>query len=208
MSNQATVTNVELPPVLSDDPDTPQAGDATATGGEGEAWRTQPGWVIQLDGHHFHNGDPNNEGAQFIINTFFKNLEEGTVALPDGPEGALVDVPIADLGIHHPVLITQFRIEERTYDPEATDAAAGQGYESMRGMSMERTPAVGEDGLPLAEAEGPKQWKLRQYDFRIQFAWQPVPRGKRLEKKAQESAELAETAGGEDVAATTDSSSG
>ncbi len=31
VSNQATVTNVELPPVLSDDPDTPQAGDPTAT---------------------------------------------------------------------------------------------------------------------------------------------------------------------------------
>ena len=66
-----------------------------------------PGWVIQLKGYHFHNTYPgkpelnftNDEGKEFIENTFFKALEEGTVQLPDGPNGELVEVPIAKLGI-------------------------------------------------------------------------------------------------------------
>ena len=65
-----------------------------------------------MDGHHFHNTDPNHEGERFIVETFFKNLETGTVKLPDGPDGELIDVPIKDLGIHHPVIITALRISE------------------------------------------------------------------------------------------------
>jgi len=48
-------------------------------GGTAEDGPTGPGWVIQLKGHHFHNGrstdmEPN-EGKRFIQSTFFKNLK-------------------------------------------------------------------------------------------------------------------------------------
>ena len=49
----------------------------------------------------------------------------------------------------------------------------------------------GGPGAALVE-EAPKQWKLRQYDFRIQFCWQPKPRGKRLEE-AEKKRKLAES---------------
>ena len=195
------------------DPALAPTADPNATGAEGgggaEAWRTQPGWVIQMDGYHFHNSDPNHEGARFIVETFFKNLETGTVSLPDGPNGTPIDVPIKDLGIHHPVVITELRIEELTYFPEATEEdQTGEGRANIR-MPMERMP-IGEDGGALPGAEQmPKTWKLRQYDFRIQFCWQPLPRGKRQEKMAQKQEQPPQTAAaGDEATGTDDSSSG
>jgi hypothetical protein len=44
----------------------------------------------------------------------------------------------------------------------------------------------GNAGVPGVEQ--PKTFKLRQYDFYVQFLWQPEPRGKRLEKMAQKKA--------------------
>jgi type IV pilus assembly protein PilM len=173
------------------DPVADAAVDATATDASGsesgdETWQSQPGWVIQLDGYHFFNSDKNTEGAQFIFDTFFKNLEESTVSLPDGPNRNLIDVPIADLGIHHPVVITDLRIQELPYFPEATDEDASQ-LQSRRAMAMENArPEPGVAAVPGDEVkQPPKEWKLRRYDFRIQFCWQPVPRGKRLEKQAE-----------------------
>ena len=81
----------------------------------------KPGWMIQLDGYHFHNTDQHHEGTRFIVETFFKELESGSVKLPDGPDGELIDVPIKDLGIHHPVVITELKIATVPYFPEATD---------------------------------------------------------------------------------------
>jgi hypothetical protein len=55
----------------------------------------------------------------------------------------------------------------------------------------------------------PKTWKLRQYDFRIQFCWQPLPRGKRQEKMAQKQEQPPQTAAaGDEATGTDDSSSG
>ena len=60
----------------------------------------------------FITSDPYNEGQPFLQNTFIKQLEEGSVQLPDGPNGELVDVLITDLGISHPVVVTQNKIYE------------------------------------------------------------------------------------------------
>jgi hypothetical protein len=42
--------------------------------------------------------------------------------------------------------------------------------------------------------EQPKTFKLRKYRFLIQFAWQPQPRGQRLEKTQQQKAAAPSTA--------------
>ena len=97
-------------------------------GAAAAAGPTGPGWVIQLKGYHFHNTNPgkpeldftNDEGKEFIENTFFKALEEGTIQLPDGPNGELVEVPITKLGIQCPVVTTENPIvSTSTTIPEA-----------------------------------------------------------------------------------------
>lgn len=141
------------------------------------------GWIIQLEGYHFHNtkGDDselqflNNEGREFIAKTFFRELENGTVSLPDGPDGQLVDVPIEDLGIRYPVVVTQHRIQDVDFYPDAQ----GEDDTRSRGRSNFRRAQAGDGG---ADRDEPRVWKLRRYDFVIQFCWQPTPRSERQEK--------------------------
>jgi type IV pilus assembly protein PilM len=138
-------------------------------GAESVGGLSGPGWVIQLNGYHFHNSDPYNEGQPFLQNTFIKQLEEGSVQLPDGPNGELVDVPIADLGISHPVVVTQNKIYDVIYDPEAiSEQGSGQRYPMSQ---LPGSPRRGLGNQDDEEVKEPVRWKLREYDFVIQFAW-------------------------------------
>ena len=75
--------------------------------------------MIELRGYHLHNElpapakniDVGDEGEKFVTNTFLKNFETGKVKLPDGPNGELIEVPIADLGIKYPVVMTSQRVQ-------------------------------------------------------------------------------------------------
>jgi hypothetical protein len=157
-----------------------------------------PGWVIQLTGYHFHNNNPRKpsqqpvefEGKQFIETTFFENLENATVRLPDGPTGELVEVPIAELGIRCPVVVTKARIEDAKYltEPGSTeDGGRGTGGRTVFSSG-------GRGGGDSSDGASSKTWNLRQYDFVIQFCWQPKPRGQRREEWAQQGREFPETA--------------
>jgi type IV pilus assembly protein PilM len=169
------------------------AASGAATGGP-----TGPGWIIQLEGYHLHNsirGNPKlhfkDEGLQFVANTFFRNLEQGTVQLPDGPDGAPIDVPIKDLGISYPVVVTQYRIDDRPFYPDASDQeGGGQRGGGMRmpmaEMGLGRPGGVG--GAP--EIKAPREWKLRRYDFVVQFCWQPTTRSGRQSKSASPPSEV------------------
>jgi hypothetical protein len=164
--------------------------------GAAGAGLTGEGWIIELCGYHLHNSldEPNqpkvelrgDEGWMFVRNTLIKNLEDGTVQLPDGPNGELIDVPLSELGIKYPVVLTSFPIKKETYLPEAVDESMNGG--SMPSASYDRRGGEeigmrGEIATP-AGPEAPKNWVLRRYDFLVQFCWQPQPRGKRLEKMA------------------------
>ncbi|MGD9634215.1 MAG: type IV pilus assembly protein PilM [Pirellulales bacterium] len=173
-------------------PDAPAADGAApaADGAAAPAGPTGPGWVIQLKGYHFHNTNgklrfTKEEGKLFIEKTFFKNLEEGSVELPDGPNGELVDVPYTKLGISAPVVITENPIIDVTYLP---DAVGGEG-----GRTMAPMPVAGGRG---GETAGPviKEWPLRRYDFTIQFYWTPTPRSARLAPPAAPGGEPGDTA--------------
>ncbi|HVT29943.1 MAG TPA: hypothetical protein VHE81_18140, partial [Lacipirellulaceae bacterium] len=151
---------------------------------------------------HLHNSMPGKfsvgeEGEEFIKNTFFKKLETGTVKLPDGPDGKLIDVPIADLGISRPVVVTHLKTQTVTYYPESSDTTTNGPASTMMMPS-------GPGGVPGGAAEAgdqPKKLTLRKYRFWIQFCWQPVPREQRLQKAAQKKAAAPNTAaaGGEAV---------
>ena len=150
------------------------------------------------------------EGWEFVQNTLIKNLEDGTVKLPDGPNGEPIDVPIKDLGIKYPVILTFERIKKEIYLPEAVDESA-DGSVSMPTSGYGRRG--GEEGGMLgasgtgAETDEIKTWTLRRYDFLVQFCWQPQPRGERLKKLAGESGETPSTAAVDTDAADTGDSS-
>ncbi len=155
------------------------SADATATAEATGGALTGPGWVVQLTGHHYHNADSTNERGEFVKNTLIKNLEEGTVSLPDGPEGALVDVPMQDLAISHAWLVRDQKLSEELIDPEAItqDPSAGGGY----GRGGEGYGGRGAGGQPGADD---KMIKLSRYDFIVQFVWQPKTRAQRAELAA------------------------
>jgi type IV pilus assembly protein PilM len=192
----ATTPPAEAPvtPDASSTAGTPTDSTATdSTGAPAEGAPTNGGWVIEIKGYHLHNNLPEKnelvgeEGETFLTNTFLKNLEHGTVKLPDGPNGELIEVPIADLGIKDPVVMTNLRIQPVTYLAEPVDATnpggvGGGGFTGGR-MGAEGGALPGPTGVPGEVI--PKTFKLRQYDFVVQFCWKPEPRGKRLEKMAQ-----------------------
>lgn len=171
----------------------PVAMDATdmsgTTAAGGDSGLTGPGWVIQLTGYHYHNSekDHSNQTQEFVKNTLIKNLEEGTVELPDGKNGEIVDVPIQDLAISHAWLAKDKHVYDELVDPEAQmqgqGMAGSRGYvEGGRGYGAEMGYVPGQPGQP---GEEDKLIKLRRYDFIVQFVWQPKTRAERAELAAQ-----------------------
>jgi type IV pilus assembly protein PilM len=195
-------------PAAADANEAPAGGAEAATATEGDAGGAQaespvepaatgptgPGFVIELAGYHFHNSLPDigaapikasdgGEGREFVLNTFCRMLELGSVELPDGENGALVSVPISSLGISHPVIITQARVMERQYystPMESTDGGRG-------------APTYNRDQGGGATAE-PEIWRIKRYDFVVQFCWKPTPRTMRKRNPAASGGAVAATA--------------
>jgi len=180
-------------------------------GGEGGDL-AKGGWVIQMVGHHFHNSllDQNvqvgDEATQFVINTFCKNLETGTVMLPDGEGNKLVPVKIADLGIKYPTVVWRKKVQRVPYRAESEEAHA----QRVAALQAQQAPGVVAAPAAVNPAElEPKTFMLRRYDFIVQFMWQPQPRTARQEKQKQlatQPSEATDTAAVGDEAAPTDDS--
>ncbi|MBN1851600.1 MAG: type IV pilus assembly protein PilM [Pirellulales bacterium] len=174
-------------------PDTSGSGfadDASAQGGGTTEGPTGPGWIIELRGFHYHNADIDNEGAEFIRNTFLKNLTEGSVELPPPPgdptqpapqegegETELIPVPMKDLSISYPVIVWYSEIRDQSVsmggDEEALAGAVGREVNPRQG----RQPGSNQQNNALPE---PKILKLRRINFIIQFCWQPKTPTERL----------------------------
>jgi hypothetical protein len=178
-------------------------------GGDGGGL-TAGGWVIEMVGHHFHNSMPDqnvqvgDEATQFVINTFCKNLETGTVMLPDGEDGKLVPVKIADLGIKYPTVVWRKKVQRVDYRAESEEEFA------QRTAALQAQQAPGGVAGPAAVNQAalePKTFPLRRYDFIVQFMWQPQPRTARQQKQlATQPSEATDTAAvGDEAAPTGDS---
>ncbi|WP_197524648.1 type IV pilus assembly protein PilM [Botrimarina hoheduenensis] len=185
----AEETEVEAPPEADAEPSVGgfDVGVEPGAEGEGAGGPAGPGWVIQLTGYHFHN-DGVLEGERFVRETLIENLENGTIELPDGPGGQMIEVSFKELGIDFPVVVTRSRIVEVEADPDAeeSDSPAGgrAGRSSIGRSSSRRSIGLGsEEGGALRGAAGlpdePELWKLRRYDFIVQFVWKPTPRTER-----------------------------
>jgi type IV pilus assembly protein PilM len=192
------------------DPGAAGGGPSAATP---EAPPTGPGWVVQLTGYHYHNADKTNDAVRFLKNTLLKNLDEGTVMLPDGADGELVEVPIKDLAITHAWLAADKSLVDEVIDPDAQLNADGTstGYQPFgafdggRGGGRDDSGGGGaggeEDDALLGQPAAPRWFKVKKYEFVVQFCWQPKSRAERrtaaaaraeAKRQAQEIAAAAE----------------
>lgn len=128
-----------------------------------------PGWVIEIQGHHFHNSDEKlvelNAGKRYVVNTLIKNLLEKTdVELPS-PDPENRYFKYSDIGIFYPTLTRTSSIQDKVivYDPMATAAGA-------RGQANTPRRNTGADDV---EQEEKTHFRVKEYKFVIQMAWVP-----------------------------------
>ncbi len=101
-------------PALAADPNAQQPS-AEATPDPGP---TGPGWVIELRGYHYHNEDLIHRVGMYVRETLVENLRNKTVTIVD-PDGKAVELPIKELGIGYPVILTE---GNHPHDTTVTDA--------------------------------------------------------------------------------------
>jgi type IV pilus assembly protein PilM len=139
-----------------------------------------PGWIVKLEGCHYHNESGDNSGAQYVRNTLIENLLNAKVKLPTGekdPNGkdVMEDVSMQEMGITYPILVNPKKLEDEEIDNPI---------------------AVAESGGRRADESG--KIRLQRFDFNVQFCWQPKSPSERRALKEKEAANKAQqSAGGE-----------
>jgi type IV pilus assembly protein PilM len=163
------------------DPASVDPAAAAAEGGGELAGPTGAGWVIELQGHHYHNGERGNETGAFVRKEFLKNLREGFVDLPNpAMPGGVERVSMADLGISHPILVYDAKPEDVIYPLGDLDALY-YSAPTVPGVGANANDANGEDKPPVVEPV-----KLKRYRFIVQFAWRPTTPSERIQKKIEQ----------------------
>ena len=176
-------------PAATEDPaaaPVPEAAAASPLAGK-------PGWVIEIQGHHFHNEDAMNAEMAYVRSTLLKNLREKMVKLPEG------EFTYNDLGISFPT-ITRVSQSSSKYlvflDSAESDDMSGRGGKSSetlsssrarrlappRGMNSSRG-GVGMDVAEIDPVDGEDVFEARVFTFIIQMAWQPRTKTERLEAR-------------------------
>jgi type IV pilus assembly protein PilM len=134
---------------------------------------TGAGWVVELQGHHFHNEQRHKplEGAQFLRDTLIKSLlgKGSEVTVSAGPLAGQ-KVNISELGIGFPVIVESSPV--RTLRIPVANLSEG----SSRPAGAFQQPGL-QPGAELPEATEPQELSLKRYDFVVQFCWQPRPAG-------------------------------
>jgi type IV pilus assembly protein PilM len=145
--------------------------DGAMSGGAADGPPAGAGWVVQLVGYHYHNNDLETQGSAFVRDTLIKNLREGKVKLPS-KGGELAEVSVQELGISHPVIVSEIRAPQpvKITDPNAADKHNAAG-EAIKAEPIE----------------------LKRFEFVLQFAWKPTPLSQRI-KNSEERAKQQEGA--------------
>jgi type IV pilus assembly protein PilM len=168
-----------------------------AVGGSGDA-----GWVIQVDGYHYHNGKEyaatGDELEEFILKRLVHEFETGSIKLPVGADNEPVEFTYQELGLSNPFVISgKFEEKHRILNPEWAKAkpvmpTAGAGYGAGGGGYGAGTVA-GAGGAGMApgmirkNADGeevPQFFDAPKYSFKLQLVWREKPLTARLEAKA------------------------
>jgi len=134
---------------------------------------------VQLRGHHYHNLDRRNQGAQYVRDTLIKELHSGVVGLPALDGDDLENVGLRELGVSYPVLVNPLKVEEvELADPNAIPDAMPRGEAMGLGGLGGRTRGPADPS--------PGAIRLKRFDFTVHFCWQPkTPSERRAAKKAE-----------------------
>ncbi len=211
----APTTNQPATPALPPKPPVPGTTGAAAAptppANPDEEALKQPGWVIEIKGHHLHNSDKavrNADAARsYLLRTFWTNLNEGTIRLPgneDEIEGG-GEYTFKDFGIYYPTIIrdtdpveTVIVFKQDLINPGASSSQpeggeAGTGGRGDRESGGDRGRGGGNGASSSATTTKPGEFRVYRYDFTIQMAWVPrsprerfQARAKRLEREASE----------------------
>ncbi len=162
-------------------PANPGSPDAPA----GDPGPKGPGYIVRISGHHYHNADQMNQGAQFVRNTLIEQLRNGKVDLPGTTRGAMESISMKELGIGYPVLVNPLRVfEEDVVDPSSVaetggGTAAPRGGMPGAGMGGMSPPAMTAGAAPAGSV------RLPRFNFVVHFCWQPQsPSEREKQKKA------------------------
>jgi type IV pilus assembly protein PilM len=99
---------------------------------------TGEGWIVTLNGYHFHNKTVGDEGGSYVRRTLMDNLLNGTVDLPDG-KGGFTTFTMREIGIAYPVLLKDQKpvvttVPNPDYEPQEGDGGMyGGGGSGGRG---------------------------------------------------------------------------
>ncbi len=186
-----------------------------AAGGEVVGGLTGPGWVIQINGYHYHNEPPDeikakdrtfdyrnssDEEEDFVLKRLIHKLETGSVKLPIDANGTMKEFTYAELGLSHPFVLsgtmdTKFTIPNPEYLRLTTNSSmTGMSDTGASGMTGMPTMGMPQPGGPNAiDPNIPPTFSAPKYTFKVQMAWQEKPLTQRLEaqKKAEEEAKAA-----------------
>ncbi|MDO4583396.1 MAG: pilus assembly protein PilM [Planctomycetia bacterium] len=192
--------------------------DFSASDGEEGTEEAPKRWLISVSGYHFHNGQSLElERADFVRNTFIRNLEEKTFPIPraatlsllpgteprtEGEDGEEVSpsettpvvvsgeevVTMADLGVRYPVLVNPGNSVRTTI--QNPYLLPDPNTPNLSGMNAARP------GSRLLEAENAltleEQGKIEvdRFDFVVHFIWEPKqPTERERIRKAKAEAE-------------------
>jgi len=169
----ADKTNVHKPdpknkPAAPTPPPDGAPADGAAAPAEGSA--LEPGWVIEISAHHYHNTDPVSFEHIYVRDTFLANLDDEKleVEVPNLKDGhpvvkngqvEMVKVKLKDLGISRPLLIAREK-KKAVSHPEVIPATGPR-------------PTGGLGGAPDPNANK----TVDRFDFKVQFAWKGLSRG-------------------------------
>ena len=179
----------------------PWSTDEVASG-PSNALSGKRGWVIELQGHHFHNFEGDTSvlsDLDYVRSTILKELSEGEVTLPDGT------FKFSDLGVTFPTVV---RADERMtekfieFDPAEARKALNDQFGGMGpgGGGMEMAAMMGGTANKQL-GNGETTFNANLFTFVVQMAWEPrspeerkLARDARLQKEKEEAEALANAA--------------
>ena len=161
------------------------ADDAEDEGGLSET----PGWVIEIEAHHFHNSRESmaklNFGKRFVVSTLINNLlTKEDVELPAGDDPDRM-FKYSDLGILYPTITRVSQINDKLviYDPTAS--AIDTQNRSNTGRRRSATPARRADPEEEVDVTEEASFSVKEYNFVVQMAWVPRSPEERLLARAE-----------------------
>ncbi|MBM4005275.1 MAG: type IV pilus assembly protein PilM, partial [Planctomycetes bacterium] len=112
------------------------AGAAPAGGVSGAAvvGPERDGWVVELKGYHYYNGDVESGGNIHVYRTLMRHLMYGSITLPRDPANLdpqkaneTIEFSLKELGIKFPVMISSEKLQDETVSNPLYENSAGGG---------------------------------------------------------------------------------